>query len=185
MTMDRERALRKIRAAEDAKAALDKQVGGASLQGAWEDWTIAWRIAADLVEGYGKRNLTIGDALKDLKAAREADDVLWYLWQCGNAERHSPDGSADRSRAWALRAADQNQPLRISNLTIGNGRISFSAAQNAAFDPDAGTLIFRKFEASRGARAAEPPPDADHRSLSAAGEKYLKALESLVFPTIG
>ncbi|MGE7196871.1 hypothetical protein [Brevundimonas naejangsanensis] len=179
--MDRERAIRRFRDAKQAGQQLAQATRTNDLQDAWEKWTIAWRIAVDMLEGYGRRNGAINAALKELQKHRSSDDGLIYVWECGNAERHNPDGSAQASRGLALNAADPSKHLYIKSLVIEHGRVAHLSGSNMSLNNDVGSLELRPIPV-RGKATVVPPTGANERSLLNACENYLNRLKSLVVP---
>lgn len=180
MTADRDRALRRLKTAEESKAKLDAAKAGRALQAAWEDWAIDWRIAVEMAEAYGRRNRLISGNLTDLKAYREADHELGYVWQSGNAERHSPDGSSNSTNAVTLNPADPSQPLIIDHLVFERGRPVAQSIRNGVWNFDAGDVSLLPIK-GRG-KGALPPDGATPHSLAKSGAAYLDRLRTLIFP---
>lgn len=179
--MDRERAIRRFRDAKQAGEQLAQAAGADDLQDAWEKWTITWRIAVDMLEVYGRRNRTIEAALKELQGHRNGDDGLVYVWACGNAERHSPDGSAQAKRGFALNPADPSKPLHIKSLIFEHGRLVHLSGSNIRLNNDVGSLQLRPIT-NRGKKDTVPPKGSSAYSLLKAGDNYLDQLKNLVAP---
>lgn len=172
--------MRRLRSARDAAEALYEAKAGSSLQAVWEDWPIAWRIALEMVERYGARNVTATEALERLRRLRLADGALTYAWESGNAERHDPDGSADHLRGIALKPRTPGGRLHIGEVIMRNG-IIIASDTDGVWDLDAGTLKLRPIPKRNGDVVA-PPQALDFRQIAKAGMNHLEEVAAVVFP---
>lgn len=178
---DRDRVLRRHRDAKIAAQQFENATTAADLQDSWERWTISWRIAVDMLEGYGRRNKAIDGPLAALISERSSNAALSYVWQSGNAERHNPQGSAEASGGLAINAADRSQPLIIDSLIVRNGQIVQLTGQNVALDFDVGSLTLQPIHV-RGGKSVMPPANTAPIDLLRSGSAYLARLHSLVAP---
>ena len=181
--LDRERAVRSVRRCERAAGALASARDPESIQECWEEWAIAWRIAVDLLEGYGKRNKLIEEKLREISSKREASPDLAYVWAAGNAERHNPDGSTDRTNGHiSINQARMDEPLIIDRLIIANGQIVDARMRNASVEVSSGSVNFKDIPIRNGAVSA--PAEASPESLRKAGSSYIAELARMVMPRI-
>lgn len=180
MDLDRDRVVRRIRTADRALETFLASEGGQAALEAWEDWVIAWRIAAEQTENYGHRNRLIAEPLKALKDQRAADGDIAYVWASGNQERHNPVGSAARGQAIAINAADPTRPLHIQNLRIVNGRMFIGGGSNIRVNPDAGEVKLKPVTLKDRRTVLQPQRPAF--GLARHAHEYLDRLKSLVLP---
>jgi len=177
MSFDRDRVLRRLKAYERARDDLRRAPTAGISE--WEEWAIAWRIAADQTEGYARRNKMIAAQLEELVSERRKDPGLIYVWESGNAERHNPDGSAVPLQAVTINAADPTRPVVLDQLRIVNGQIVASVGSNVMVEHHRGVRLM-PIKIRGGERA--PPLGATVHTLVETGDAYLTALRRTVFP---
>ncbi|TFW14342.1 hypothetical protein EGY25_03860 [Brevundimonas intermedia] len=152
---------------------------GSSLLSAWEDWAIRWRIAADLTEGLVRRSPAVAAPLNELVARRTNDAGLAYVWACGNAERHNPDGSADAGKAVAIGLPPGALSGYIEHISIKDGEvIGLGAHSGVLIDADSGELILKSVSHQR--QSISPPNNMTPEKLCAVGHRYISDLWALV-----